>query len=125
MELESFFNRPAETEEGKGGQPPAAKSAVEAMPRVDIRDEGDLADLGECVICLEGYKVGTTLKKMPCQHGFHERCIEKWLRLHGSCPVCRFVMPVDDVDRNRNADGDDVDSVQFDWFGYVDHFFQQ
>ncbi|XP_074306624.1 E3 ubiquitin-protein ligase MPSR1-like [Silene latifolia] len=102
MVLGSMLN----SAEGKGGQPPAAKSAVEAMPRVEIK-EGE--EVGECVICLEEYKVGTTVKKMPCQHGFHEECIEKWLGLHGSCPVCRYVMPVEEGDDVDKKGGDDVE----------------
>lgn len=78
----------------KDGQPPASKASIEAMPRVEIR-EGDDED-GECVICLEEWRVGDMSREMPCKHRFHGECVKKWLGIHGSCPICRFKMPVDD-----------------------------
>lgn len=75
----------------KYGQPPASKASIEAMPSVEAK-EGD-----ECVICLEELRgFGDLAKEMPCKHSFHGECIEKWLKIHGSYPVCRYKMPVDD-----------------------------
>lgn len=81
------------------GHPPASKASIDAMPIVDIDGCG-----GECVICLEEWKVEETVKEMPCKHRFHGGCIEKWLGFHGSCPVCRYEMPVDgdEVGKKRN-----------------------
>jgi hypothetical protein len=31
----------------------------------------------------------TSVKKMPCDHCFHETCILPWLRERNTCPVCR------------------------------------
>uniref|UniRef100_A0A453QLN9 RING-type domain-containing protein n=1 Tax=Aegilops tauschii subsp. strangulata TaxID=200361 RepID=A0A453QLN9_AEGTS len=28
-------------------------------------------------------------KETPCRHRFHGRCVEKWLKAKGSCPMCR------------------------------------
>lgn len=36
------------------------------------------------------------VKEMPCGHRYHGDCIEKWLCMHGSCPVCRYRMPEED-----------------------------
>lgn len=74
----------------KDGQPPASKASIEAMPVVEIETDGE-----ECAICLEEWEVGGTAKQMPCKHRFHGECIEKWLNIHGSCPICRHKMPVD------------------------------
>ncbi|XP_028762029.1 E3 ubiquitin-protein ligase MPSR1 [Neltuma alba] len=74
----------------KNGQPPASKESIDALPSVEIKEgEG-----GECVICLEDWEVGGVAKEMPCKHKYHQNCIEKWLGIHGSCPVCRYQMPV-------------------------------
>ncbi|KAK4261098.1 hypothetical protein QN277_004145 [Acacia crassicarpa] len=77
----------------KNGHPPASKESIEALPSVEI-GEGEGSSSGECVICLEELEVGGLAKEMPCKHKFHENCIEKWLGIHGSCPVCRYQMPV-------------------------------
>ncbi|KAK5771098.1 hypothetical protein V6Z11_A13G084900 [Gossypium hirsutum] len=84
----------------KDGQPPASKASIEAMPSVKIGESED----GECVVCLEEWKPGEVVKEMPCKHKFHDECIQKWLVIHGSCPVCRYKMPVDEEDMGKKRD---------------------
>ncbi|CAI0448003.1 unnamed protein product [Linum tenue] len=89
---------------GGGGQPPASKASIEAMPTVEIGGEGGIE--GECVICLEEWKVGEVVKEMPCKHRFHGGCVEKWLGIHGSCPVCRHQMPAEEKDSLKKMESD-------------------
>lgn len=43
-----------------------------------------------CPICLSEYCSKETLRCIPdCKHCFHVECIDEWLRLNGTCPVCR------------------------------------
>ncbi|KAE9458243.1 hypothetical protein C3L33_09861, partial [Rhododendron williamsianum] len=62
-----------------------------------------------CIVCLESFsftrgtnshllsslqsqdfKNGDLIRVLPsCGHSFHLRCIDDWLTIHGSCPVCR------------------------------------
>ncbi|KAL2524675.1 Receptor-like proteiny region [Abeliophyllum distichum] len=43
-----------------------------------------------CVICLEDYRDGESLKILPCQHDFHVGCVNSWLtKWATSCPVCK------------------------------------
>ncbi|KAL9234502.1 hypothetical protein vseg_009370 [Gypsophila vaccaria] len=43
-----------------------------------------------CSICLSDYKEAEMLRMMPdCKHYFHQCCLDAWLKLNGSCPVCR------------------------------------
>jgi len=87
---------------GKDGQPPASKASIEALLNVEVDEDGR-----ECVICLDELEVGGVAKEMPCKHRFHASCIEKWLGIHGSCPVCRFKMPVEEeeVGKKRDEEG--------------------
>ncbi|KAE8666053.1 galactosyltransferase family protein [Hibiscus syriacus] len=83
----------------KDGHPPASKASIEAMPSVDVGEDED----GECVVCLEEWKAEELAKEMPCKHKFHGECIEKWLEIHGSCPVCRYKMSVDDEEKGKKT----------------------
>jgi len=42
-----------------------------------------------CSICLEDYSTGSSVKSLPCLHCFHADCIDTWLRLNTTCPVCK------------------------------------
>ncbi|KAF3442763.1 hypothetical protein FNV43_RR16680 [Rhamnella rubrinervis] len=43
-----------------------------------------------CSICLADYKATDMLRLLPdCGHLFHLKCVDPWLRLHPTCPVCR------------------------------------
>ncbi|CAL4965985.1 unnamed protein product [Urochloa decumbens] len=44
----------------------------------------------ECAVCLGGVEEGETARALPCcTHAFHVRCVDAWLRLRPTCPVCR------------------------------------
>ncbi|CAN6277282.1 unnamed protein product [Urochloa humidicola] len=50
----------------------------------------------ECAICLAEFVDGDAVRVMPaCGHGFHARCIERWLAggRRSSCPTCRAPLP--------------------------------
>ncbi|CAN4118717.1 unnamed protein product [Withania somnifera] len=43
-----------------------------------------------CSICLADYKNKDMLRLLPdCEHLFHLKCVDPWLMLNPSCPVCR------------------------------------
>lgn len=53
--------------------------------------------LTTCSICLEEDQLTTELYKTPCNHYFHNSCIETWLERSGTCPLCRFhLVPEED-----------------------------
>ncbi|KAL3838146.1 hypothetical protein ACJIZ3_022737 [Penstemon smallii] len=48
-----------------------------------------------CSICLADYKDTDLLRLLPdCGHIFHLKCIDPWLMLHSTCPICRKYSPV-------------------------------
>ncbi|XP_031396746.1 E3 ubiquitin-protein ligase MPSR1-like [Punica granatum] len=87
--------------EAKSGPLPASKTSVAAMPRIMVTGE----ERGqECAVCLEEFRVGGETREMPCKHRFHSGCIEKWLGIHGTCPVCRFLMPVEEQGNEKSPE---------------------
>lgn len=43
-----------------------------------------------CAICLSEYQPKDTIRTVPaCNHYFHSNCIDEWLKLNATCPVCR------------------------------------
>jgi E3 ubiquitin-protein ligase ATL10/75/76/77/78 len=67
------------------------KKALKTFPTVNYSPDHNLPGLdAECVICLSDFAPGDRLRLLPkCHHGFHVRCIDKWLSSHSSCPKCR------------------------------------
>ena len=44
-----------------------------------------------CGICLEELKVGNMCAMTKCNHGFHPKCLKRWLTkecVHPKCPMC-------------------------------------
>ncbi|XP_047064944.1 E3 ubiquitin-protein ligase RING1-like [Lolium rigidum] len=78
-----------------GGVPPASKAAIAALR--EVRAEGD------CAICLDAFDAG---KEMPCGHRFHGECLDRWLGVHGSCPVCRSELPKPDPAAEEQQNGE-------------------
>ncbi|KAJ4715390.1 RING-H2 finger protein [Melia azedarach] len=67
------------------------KKALKTFPIVKYSAELKFPGLDtECVVCLSEFAAGERVRLLPkCNHGFHVRCIDKWLSSHSSCPKCR------------------------------------
>ncbi|KAL1360519.1 hypothetical protein AAHE18_04G182700 [Arachis hypogaea] len=47
-------------------------------------------DATTCCICISDYGKFEILRMMPqCGHYFHRDCLDLWLKVNGSCPLCR------------------------------------
>lgn len=45
-----------------------------------------------CSICHEPMCPGEQCRRLPCFHLFHKNCIDRWLRLKGSCPLDKLLL---------------------------------
>ncbi|KAH7566011.1 hypothetical protein ACOSP7_022221 [Xanthoceras sorbifolium] len=70
------------------------QKALKTFPVVNYSADLNLPGLDtECVICLSEFAPGERVRLLPkCNHGFHVRCIDKWLKSHSSCPKCRHCL---------------------------------
>ncbi|XP_010556018.1 PREDICTED: RING-H2 finger protein ATL78 [Tarenaya hassleriana] len=70
------------------------RKALKSFQTVNYSTELKLPGLDtECAICLSEFAPRERVKLLPkCNHGFHVRCIDKWLGSHSSCPTCRHCL---------------------------------
>ncbi|TKY60721.1 putative RING-H2 finger protein ATL21A [Spatholobus suberectus] len=67
-------------------------ATIEKYPKTLIGESGRLLKPTDntCAICLCEYEPKETLRSIPeCNHYFHTDCIDEWLKLNGTCPLCR------------------------------------
>ncbi|XP_066389868.1 E3 ubiquitin-protein ligase At1g12760-like isoform X1 [Miscanthus floridulus] len=59
------------------------------------------AEDAECCICLCPYEDGVELRELPCNHHFHCSCIDKWLHINATCPLCKLNIVKSNLDREE------------------------
>lgn len=81
---------------------------LEEIPKAII-SQIDVEAQSQCAVCFEDYAVNEPdVRKLPCTHLFHEKCIFPWLKNNATCPVCRARMP---NAPNNDEDTSDIDDV--------------
>lgn len=43
-----------------------------------------------CSICRSEFQFGEEVRTLPCRHEFHTECVDQWLRIKPTCPLCRM-----------------------------------
>ncbi|XP_051682643.2 RING finger protein 215 isoform X2 [Oryctolagus cuniculus] len=43
-----------------------------------------------CAVCLDYFCNKQWLRVLPCKHEFHRDCVDPWLMLQQTCPLCKF-----------------------------------
>ena len=67
-------------------------SAIRGLPTRTYRartDGGSADEPPHCAVCLCDAEEGEEIKTLPCAHRFHAKCVDRWLRGHRSCPMCK------------------------------------
>ena len=76
----------------------ASRGEISRLPTINYtpprEDPSDPAKAKEeartrCLVCLEDFVPGETLRLLPCIHFFHAKCIDRWLGEKAECPVCK------------------------------------
>nr|XP_043625801.1 putative RING-H2 finger protein ATL21A [Erigeron canadensis] len=68
------------------------QTTIESYTKVVLGESKRLPghDDASCPICLSEYHVKETVRCIPeCLHCFHAECIDEWLKMNGTCPICR------------------------------------
>ncbi|MCD7472068.1 hypothetical protein HAX54_012956 [Datura stramonium] len=81
-----------EREDAPMQQASSSSASPEESQMIEItEDGGSSADL-ICSICMDEVKKGELIRNLPCSHQFHIGCIDKWLRMNASCPICKLIL---------------------------------
>ncbi|XP_032899219.1 RING finger protein 215 isoform X2 [Amblyraja radiata] len=53
------------------------------------RHKTQLQEHESCAVCLEEFHKNQCLRVLPCLHEFHRDCVDPWLLLQQTCPLCK------------------------------------
>ena len=45
----------------------------------------------QCLICLSEFKDKEEIRNLYCNHFFHRKCIDNWLNINKTCPLCKEI----------------------------------
>nr|ABD64960.1 zinc finger, C3HC4 type (RING finger) containing protein [Brassica oleracea] len=87
------FLRPNLQTDDNEHKPDPEEDVSSTVPTPTLVYSSDLELAGaqaECAICLSEFEPGESIHVLEkCHHGFHIKCIHKWLSSRSSCPTCR------------------------------------
>ncbi|NXJ86560.1 RN215 protein, partial [Trogon melanurus] len=46
-------------------------------------------EIDSCAVCLDQFHKSQWLRVLPCSHEFHRDCVDPWLLLQQTCPLCK------------------------------------
>ncbi|GAQ83870.1 Zinc finger RING-type domain containing protein [Klebsormidium nitens] len=74
-----------------GPSPSRPRGATAGEIRSLPTNKASAADIaaGPCTICLDTPEEGDVIKRLPCMHIFHQKCIDDWLQRQPLCPICK------------------------------------
>ncbi|XP_054467078.1 RING finger protein 215 [Anoplopoma fimbria] len=52
-------------------------------------DPSQPVEADNCAVCLEPFNNNQCLRVLPCLHEYHRDCVDPWLLLHHTCPLCK------------------------------------
>ncbi|KAF9121988.1 hypothetical protein BGW39_010123 [Mortierella sp. 14UC] len=61
---------------------------LEQLSPQDVEEKDRIST--SCSICLCEYEDLDELRHLPCNHYFHQECVDEWLKLKRTCPLCLF-----------------------------------
>ena len=76
----------------------ASVQAIEALRTVtleDARADSSIVLGEQCSICRMEFEGGDELRCLPCGHAEHAECLDQWLAINRSCPLCQADVPHD------------------------------
>jgi len=69
----------------------AAERALDKIPIRNVKNsDKEVTDADCCAVCIEAFKPTDIARLLPCRHSFHKDCVDPWLLMHRTCPMCKM-----------------------------------
>ncbi|XP_073088654.1 RING finger protein 44 isoform X3 [Manis javanica] len=65
------------------------KGDIEHLPSYRFNPDSHQSEQTLCVVCFSDFEARQLLRVLPCNHEFHTKCVDKWLKANRTCPICR------------------------------------
>ncbi|XP_055648790.1 E3 ubiquitin-protein ligase RNF38-like isoform X2 [Falco peregrinus] len=65
------------------------KADIEQLPSYRFNLSNHQSEQTLCVVCMCDFEPRQLLRVLPCNHEFHAKCVDKWLKANRTCPICR------------------------------------
>ncbi|KAJ3614064.1 hypothetical protein NHX12_017641 [Muraenolepis orangiensis] len=62
---------------------------IDQLPSYRFNPSSHQSEQTMCVVCMCDYETCQLLRVLPCNHQFHSKCVDKWLKANRTCPICR------------------------------------
>jgi len=105
LTIQHFFRRDIANRRQRRVRQNRTRRIPEVIYSKDMQDIGARVTNTSCPICLENFEEQAKINRLPCEHGFHVKCIGTWIADHSdSCPICRQSVTdkLEDADRSSS-----------------------
>ncbi|KAK6297942.1 hypothetical protein J4Q44_G00309970 [Coregonus suidteri] len=68
------------------------KADIEQLPSYRFNLDNHQSEQTLCdvvILCFSDFECRQLLRVLPCNHEFHAKCVDKWLKTNRTCPICR------------------------------------
>ncbi|OBZ82973.1 putative RING finger protein P32A8.03c, partial [Choanephora cucurbitarum] len=101
--LDNIITQLMEQAGSASAPPPAPEQVIDSLPKRSLTDKEKAQEI-DCAVCKDNFEPTEQVIELPCLHIFHDDCIKPWLKLNGTCPVCRHsVVPEQEPNSNDNS----------------------
>ncbi|ORY97783.1 hypothetical protein BCR43DRAFT_523899 [Syncephalastrum racemosum] len=108
--LDNIITQLMEQTSGRNAPPPAPEDVINKLPHRELTEK-ERESQTDCAVCKEEFEIHETVTELPCAHLFHDDCIKPWLKVNGTCPVCRRSLNSESSGDNPRHEEQDQEST--------------
>ncbi|CAO3678463.1 unnamed protein product [Umbelopsis ramanniana] len=101
--LDNIITQLMEQANSDHAPPPATDEMIEGLEKKKL-SQTELEKFAHCAICTDDFTLEDEVTILPCEHGYHADCITPWLKVNGTCPVCRYSLITGQIPKDKPSE---------------------